>query len=217
MFWNTPNDEYYEYVKNPDIPLSGLTTDINLLYLLTPIVILIFIAVNLFKQRLSFAGYIVMILNFIAPFFLLKSLFYIYMDGIWFKTFQRQLLPFLGTYKNVIASDYYYHVLTSFSPEVKQAILKETIEFFIPYFTCPLAMSFGMHLLSESDKPKAPYVVSFLICLLSLAKGWFDGRSNGDIGILILAALGVFLGGLIAKPIAKFIKPKLLKKQEELF
>ena len=46
---------------------------------------------------------------------------------------------------------------------------------------------------------------------------FFDIDGPGDIGIFIVSAIGILLGGLIAKGIPQKIKSKLFRKEKELF
>lgn len=213
MFYLSTDIFTYDYINNPDIEIahrSGI--DPGLIDLIAVIVLVALVVINLFKRKLSFGGYIVMILTMIGPWVLLRSVFPFNCYGIWTQVYKWELIPFFGMFKRFMIGIPYHTAIVYWN------VAKVTIRFFLPYLICPMTMSLGMNLLSEKNKISFPYIFSIFACIFSLLTTWFDGSAlGGDIGIFILSILGVYLGTVIAKALSKFIKSGLFRKEEQIF
>lgn len=204
--------EYFH--GKPDVPYwgegSGASLDVTLVYLLAAMALIFIFAINMFKKQYAFLGYVIIVLTMVSAVILLKSLFVYELDGIWLKTYQREIVPFWGVYK-------FYATLYDVSNPM-QILLHDVLPFFGRFFFCTLAMSLGINLLSKNNKSLSPYIISFIICILSLAKPWFNGyAAGGDTGLFIVCGIAVFFGSLLAKSIFKNAKSLIFKKRKEVF
>lgn len=206
MFTTEEIQAYYDFIRKPTGYLNGMVIDVAALYIVAVITLLIVLIVNLFRHKYSIWGYIVIFFTAFGGFALAaENLFPFDIEAIWSNAWKRIFIPFYDTYKYLYCMG---------APVLA---LKDTVLYFSYYLFCPMCLSLGAHLLSGKKRVIYPWIITFAICLTELIMLFFDIDGPGDIGIFIVSAIGILLGGLIAKGIPQKIKSKLFRKEKELF